>query len=257
MSNLEASFSILAQKGVMLYILKGTVFTLIIALIAVVLGIVIGSVLALCRNYCTSKTTKIFGIIATVYIEVFRNTPLLLWIFICLVFCPCPELFNRKLFGLTTVETKLLFKAAVALILFTSSVIAEIIRGGLNSIAHGQFEAGHAQGFNVVQVMIYIILPQSIKIILPPMVNQIVNLIKNTSCLYIIGGADLISLTYSFVTGENTGGAYAPAYLVSGLLFFIICYPLSKTASAWEIHLKKRDQRVTFQKTEGQVTDNE
>ena len=143
MSNLEASFSILGQKGVMAYILKGTVFTLIIALIAVVLGIVIGSVLALCRNYCTSKKTKIFGMIATVYIEVFRNTPLLLWIFICLVFCPCPELFNRKLFGLTTVETKLLFKAAVALILFTSSVIAEIIRGGLNSIAHGQFEAGH------------------------------------------------------------------------------------------------------------------
>lgn len=137
MSNLEASFSILGQKGVMAYILKGTVFTLIIALIAVVLGIVIGSILALCRNYCTSKKTKIFGILATVYIEVFRNTPLLLWIFICLVFCPCPELFNRKLFGLTTVETKLLFKAAIALILFTSSVIAEIIRGGLNSIAHG------------------------------------------------------------------------------------------------------------------------
>ena len=91
----------------------------------------------------------------------------------------------------------------------------------------------------------------------PPMVNQIVNLIKNTSCLYIIGGADLISLTYSFVTGENTGGAYAPAYLVSGLLFFVICYPLSKTASVWEIHLKKRDQRVTFQRTEGTVTDNE
>lgn len=68
MSNLEASFSILGQKGVMAYILKGTVFTLIIALIAVVLGIVIGSVLALCRNYCTSKKTKIFGMIATAMI---------------------------------------------------------------------------------------------------------------------------------------------------------------------------------------------
>ena len=103
----------------------------------------------------------------------------------------------------------------------------------------------------------YIILPQSIPVMLPPMVNQVVNLFKNTSCLYIVGGADLISVTYSFVTGENTGGAYAPAYLVSGLLFFVICYPLSKTASVWEIHLKKRDQRVTFQRTEGTVTDNE
>lgn len=51
------------------------------------------------------------------------------------------------------------------------------------------------------------------------MVNQVVNLIKNTSCLYIIGGSDLISLTYSFVTGASTGGAYGPAYLVCGVLF--------------------------------------
>lgn len=69
----------------------------------------------------------------------------------------------------------------------------------------GQFEAAQSQGFNYVERMYYIILPQSIKIILPPMVNQVVNLIKNTSCLYIIGGTDLISITYSFVTGENTG----------------------------------------------------
>ena len=134
--------------------------------------------------------------------------------------------------------------------------MAEVVRAGIESIPKGQFEAAQSQGFTYVERMYYIILPQSIKIILPPMVNQIVNLIKNTSCLYIIGGADLISPTYSFVTGENTGGAYAPAYLVSGLLFFIICYPLSKTASVWEIHLKKRDQRVTFQTTEGQVIDN-
>ena len=129
--------------------------------------------------------------------------------------------------------------------------MAEVVRAGIEAVPKGQFEAAMSQGFTYVERMYYIILPQSIKI------NQIVNLIKNTSCLYIIGGADLISLTYSFVTGENTGGAYAPAYLVSGLLFFIICYPLSKTASVWEIHLKKRDQRVLFQRTEGTVTDNE
>lgn len=76
------------------------------------------------------------------------------------------------------------------------------------------------------------------------MVNQVVNLIKNTSCLYIVGGADLISLTYSFVTGVNTGGAYAPAYIVSGALFFIVCMPLSTIASTWETSLKRREARV-------------
>jgi len=76
------------------------------------------------------------------------------------------------------------------------------------------------------------------------MANQVVNLIKNTSCLYIIGGADLISVTYSFVTGASTGGAYAPAYLVSGLLFFIVCFPLSTLASTWENSLKKRESRM-------------
>ena len=76
------------------------------------------------------------------------------------------------------------------------------------------------------------------------MVNQVVNLIKNTSCLYIVGGADLISVTYSFVTGANTGGAYAPAYIVSGILFVIVCFPLSTLASVWEISLKKRDAQA-------------
>ena len=126
--------------------------------------------------------------------------------------------------------------------------MAEVFRAGIEAIPKGQFEAATSQGFNYAQKMFYIIWPQSIKIILPPLVNQVVNLIKNTSCLYIIGGADLISLTYSFVTGENTGGAYAPAYLVSGLLFFVICYPLSKFASTWEAYLKKKDQQVTFAK---------
>lgn len=252
MSNLEASFSILGQKGVMAYILKGTVFTLIIALIAVVLGIVIGSVLALCRNYCTSKKTKIFGMIATVYIEVFRNTPLLLWIFICLVFCPCPELFNRKLFGLTTVETKLLFKAAVALILFTSSVIAEIIRGGLNSIAHGQFEAGHAQGFNVVQVMIYIILPQAYRNVIPTLLSQVITTIKDSSYLANVATIELMARTkqhkyirYVYITSTIvTAGCGKQLFGVAALIYFIINYTLSCVVRTMQKR-RKRPVRVT------------
>lgn len=122
--------------------------------------------------------------------------------------------------------------------------MSEVIRAGIESIPKGQFEAAHSQGFDYAGMMYYIILPQSIKIILPPMVNQVVNLIKNTSCLYIVGGADLISLTYSFVTGATTGGAYAPAYIVSGVLFFVVCFPLSTLASVWETSLKKRDRAL-------------
>ena len=132
----------------------------------------------------------------------------------------------------------------------------KVVRAGIESIPKGQFEAAKSQGFPYVQRMYYIIIPQSIKIILPPLVNQVVNIIKNTSCLYLIGGADLISLTYSFVTGENTGGAYAPAYLVSGILFFIICFPLSTLASVWENSLKKRERRIAVRKKtalEGEV----
>ena len=122
--------------------------------------------------------------------------------------------------------------------------MAEVIRAGIESVPKGQFEAARSQGFGYVALMYYIILPQSIKVILPPMTNVIVNMIKNTSCLYIVGGADLLSLTYSFVTGENTGGSYAPAYIVCGVIFFIICFPLSSFASMWETSLKKREKRV-------------
>ena len=210
-----------AYRSTFLLGLLNTVETAIFAiLLALVLGVIFGLM--------ATSGKKILQVISRVYVEIMQNTPILLQ----------PT-------------------GIVALGVYTGAYMAEVVRAGIEAVPKGQFEAAMSQGFTYVERMYYIILPQSIKIILPPMVNQIVNLIKNTSCLYIIGGADLISLTYSFVTGENTGGAYAPAYLVSGLLFFIICYPLSKTASVWEIHLKKRDQRVLFQRTEGTVTDNE
>ena len=146
MKTLAASLSILTREGVMLYLLRGVAFTCIISVLGVIMGLIVGSLLALARTYCKKGPTRILGWFATAYIELFRNTPYLLWIFICVVFCPCPGFFARKMFGLTSVEMKLLFKAALALILFNSSVIAEIVRGGLNGVSKGQFEAGYAHG---------------------------------------------------------------------------------------------------------------
>lgn len=235
MSDFEASLSILRNKDIWLYILKGVAFTIIISIIAVVIGIVLGSILALVRNYCTKPGNVIFKGLATIYIEVFRNTPLLLWIFICLVFFPAPEFLSRKMFGLTSVETKLLFKASVALTLFTSSVIAEIIRGGLNSVAEGQFEAGHSQGFNIVQIMIYIVLPQAFRNVVPTLLSQVITTIKDSSYLANVATIELMSRVKQILSSANmyngTGKINVSDVFVlfgcAALIYFLINYSLS------------------------------
>ncbi|MGN0916260.1 MAG: amino acid ABC transporter permease [Succinivibrio sp.] len=201
-----------------------TVQTSIFALmISLTLGIMFGLM--------ATSGNRLLSAVSRVYVEFIQNTPLLLQI--CFLYYALS--FSGHSIGI-------LLSGIISIGLYHGAYMAEVIRAGILSIPKGQFEAAQSQGFNYAGTMYYIILPQSIKIILPPMVNQVVNLIKNTSCLYIIGGSDLISLTYSFVTGASTGGAYGPAYLVCGILFFIFCYPLSRMASAWENNLKKRDQ---------------
>lgn len=253
MSTLEGSFSMLKNPAILQYILKGVIFTLIISVIAVALGILIGSVLALVRNYCGHGKNKIFKWIAVVYIEVFRNTPLLLWIFICLVFCPCPSFLNRKMFGLSSAaDVKLLFKGAVALILFTSSVIAEIIRGGLNSVAQGQFEAGHSQGFNTVQIMIYIVLPQAFRNVIPTLLSQVITTIKDSSYLANVAVIELMARTKQIMSAANRYNGngtinVSDVFVLFGLAFaiyFVINFTLSCIVRSMQKRMKKAPVQV-------------
>lgn len=112
--------------------------TLAVSVVTVLISIVFGTILGLLRNY----ERRVLGKIAAVYIEIFRNTPLLLWIMICFV----------MLSGGTPI-----IRGALGLTLYTSAVIAEIVRGGLNSIPQGQFEAAASQGFGFIQTLRYII----------------------------------------------------------------------------------------------------
>ncbi|MDR1277441.1 MAG: amino acid ABC transporter permease [Treponema sp.] len=144
------------------FIGTGLAATLAVSLVTVLVSVVFGSILALCRNY----EKRFFGKLASVYIEIFRSTPLLLWILICVFLVPLGTSMIR---------------GTLALTLYTSSVIAEIVRGGLNSIDRGQFEAARSQGFNFPQALIYIILPQCFKRIVPSLMSQIITTIKDTS----------------------------------------------------------------------------
>ena len=224
-------FSERAWNKVWLYragFLKGLGTTAETALFGLILALVLGILFGL----MATSNKKVLRGISRGYVEFFQNTPVLLQL--CFLYYALA--FSGNSIGI-------LATGFIALGIYHGAYMAEVVRSGIQAVPKGQFEAAQSQGFNYVERMYYIILPQSIKIILPPMVNQVVNLIKNTSCLYIIGGTDLISITYSFVTGENTGGAYGPAYLVSGILFFIVCFPLSTLASRWEQSLKNRDKR--------------
>jgi putative glutamine transport system permease protein len=235
MDTLQASLSMLKNESILIYILKGVAFTLILSIVAVGIGLFLGSILALVRNYCNTFKTKIFKWIAVIYIEIFRNTPLLLWIFICLVFFPFPEALSTQMFGLTSVEIKLMFKAATALILFTSSVIAEIVRGGLNSVPEGQFEAGYSQGFNTVQVMVYIILPQAYRNIVPTLLSQVITTIKDSSYLANVAVIELMSRVKTLLSSANkyNGTGYinvSDVFVLFGfaaLIYFIINFSLS------------------------------
>ncbi len=245
MKNFMASLSIITRSDILQYLAKGVLYTLIISVIAVGFGILIGSVLALVRNYCTNGWTRIFKWLAGFYIELFRNTPLLLWIFICLVFCPTPPFMNHKMWGLSSAaDVKLLFKGAVALVLFTSSVIAEIIRGGLNSVPDGQFEAAHSQGFHTVQIMIYIVLPQAFKNIIPTLLSQVITTIKDSSYLANVAVIELMARTRQIM---SSAGRYnglgvinvSDVFVLFGtaaLIYFVINFTLSCIVR----HIQKR-----------------
>ena len=204
--------------------------TLQTAVCALALAFAIGALLGL----MATSGNQILKFVARVYVEFIQNTPLLLQL--------CFLYYALAFAGLSLGVIR---TGIIALGVYTGAYMGEVVRAAIESVPKGQFEAAQAQGFNYLQRMGYIILPQSIPVMLPPMVNQVVNLFKNTSCLYIVGGADLISVTYSFVTG---------AYIVCGLIFFVVCFPLSTLATRWEASLKARKGRVnTALKTAAKV----
>lgn len=225
--------------------IDGTLLTIVMALFGLALAMVIGLIFGL----MSTSLRRPPRVIARIYVEFVQNTPLMLqalFLFYAVTFSGVK--------GFTP-----LFCGIIALGIYHGAYISEVIRTGIQSVPKGQTEAAYSQGFTHTAAMFYIVLPQTIKIILPPMVNQVVNLIKNTSCMFLAGGAvDLISRTNAFAVGEGTGSAAGQGYIIGGVIFFVICFPLSMLASRWEQKLKSRDvQTVTVRKKADDISDEE
>ena len=140
----------------------------------------------------------------------------------------------------------MLFKAAVALVLFTSSVLAEIIRGGLNSVAQGQFEAGQSQGFHMVQIMLYIVLPQAYR-------NIVVTTVKDSSYLANVAVIELMARVRQIMNGAyqynglgttNVSDVFV-LFGFAALIYFVINFTLSCIVRS----LQKRHKRPAVQLT--------
>lgn len=210
---IESIQTVFTQANVF-FLLDGLKTSLFISLCVVILSIILGTLLGLVRNY----EKKFFGKLASFYIELFRNTPLLLWMLGCAFLIP---------------GSTILVKGSLALFLYTAAVVAEIVRGGLNAIPKGQFEAAHSQGFSFFQSLMYIILPQTFKKIIPSLLSQVITTIKDTSFL---AGLGIMEFTRSgqVILGKVT--KTSEVFLIYGflaLMYFIICFFLSVLVRNW------------------------
>lgn len=197
---------------------EGFVTTIIASVMALGLALVLGIIFGVLG----STHYKIPKGINRVYVEIIQNTPLVIQVFF--VFNGLPHL---------GIMLPVLAVGVLGVGIYHGAYIAEVIRAGIQSIHRGQMEAALSQGFNYIGAMRHVILPQATRVVLPPLANQAVNLIKNTSVMALIAGGDLM---YRADSWSSDTLHYGPAYVVVGLLYLSLCFPLAKLVS----HLEKR-----------------
>lgn len=194
----------------LLFLGKGLLMTVEIACVATLLSFCFGTLLALVRTYCSGRF-RLLGKLVAAYTEFFRCTPNLLWI----------------LWLYFTVRGSNIAVSVLAITLFTSAVMCEIFRGGLNAIPKEQFEAAQSQGFGPVRTMRYIILPQMYRKVLPALVGQIITVIKDTSFLKMVDVPELMRNGSVILGSIYDVRGMLMLFAFEGACYFIVCFSLS------------------------------
>jgi putative glutamine transport system permease protein len=188
---------------------EGFETTIIVSVLALILALMLGIVFGVLG---TSHWT-LAKVVSRIYVEFIQNTPLVIQVFF--LYHGLPHL---------GVMLPVFVVGVLGVGVYHGAYIAEVVRAGINSIHRGQMEAALSQGFSFWGAMRYIILPQAARVVLPPLTNQAVNLIKNTSVLAMVAGGDLM---YHADSWASDNLYYGPAYVVVGLLYLILSLPLA------------------------------
>ncbi|MBC6361172.1 amino acid ABC transporter permease [Lactobacillus apis] len=202
------------------FLLKGLAVTLYISLVSIVLSFILGSVLGIIRY---SKIKYISAAVGFV-IDLVRNLPLLLIIFF--TYFGMPKIGYRP---------SAITSAIIAMTIFESSMLAEIVRSGIQSVSEGQMEGARSTGMSFVQALWHIILPQAYRHMIPTIIGQFVSLIKDTSLATIIVVPELMQHA-QVIYGQNAN-YIVPMFAALTLLYFIICFTLSMAGSYLHKHM--------------------
>lgn len=211
-----------------LYIVNGVINTLIITIFATIFGSILGLLVALIRTtYENTKKLKVLNMICKGYVAIIRGTPVVVQLMI-LFFC----IFTMR-------DISPIFVAIVGFALNTTAYVSEVFRSGLMSIDKGQMEAGRSLGFNYIDTMKYIIIPQAFKVMLPALGNEFVVLIKETSVAGYVAVQDLTK--GGDIIRSRTYDAWTPLIIVA-TIYFIMTSIFSFFVQKLERNLRKNER---------------
>jgi general L-amino acid transport system permease protein len=203
----------------------GLPLTLLLSVFGLTAAYPVGIILALGRQ----SKMPIVKSFCVIYIELIRGVPLISLLFMSSVVFP--------LFLPEGVTINPILRAQVAIIMFTAAYIAEVVRGGLQGVDKGQYEAAQSLGLNYFQSMRRIILPQALKIVIPPSVSILISAFKDTSLVVIIALYDLLKTTQTTLTDPKWMGYSSEAYIFVALIYFICCFFMSNYSRKLEKEL--------------------
>lgn len=228
-----------------LEIIKGFFEGMKLTIIVSVCGLMLALVLGIIFGVMSVSKSKVLRGIARVYVEFFQNTPLVLQTFFYYYSLPA---IRRTLFHMSVKEARLPANVygIMGVGIYHGAYISEVIRAGIEAVPKGQLEAAYSQGFTTIQAMRYIILPQTLKMIFPPLTNQALNLVKNSSVLALIGGFDLMYKSNSYVCATSN----ICGYFLCAMMYFIICFPLARLTKYLEARAQKNPVVKTAKKAE-------
>ncbi len=174
-------------------------------------------------------------LLCVVYVELIRGVPLISLLFMASVMFP--------LFLPEGMNIDKLLRAQVAIILFAGAYLAEVVRGGLQALSRGQYEAADALGLRYWHKTAFIVLPQALRLVIPPLVNTFIGFFKDTSLVLIIGIFDLLTAGKTAVVEPAWQGFGVEVYVTVGLIYFVFCFAMSRYSQNLEAELNRHRRR--------------